>query len=346
MLEISISTLGNKLRSINVYNEVGTSILADLRAAISRSNPDDELLGLGDFNLYHPLWSTTYRHANRGISAAQPLLIIIEDFHLQLRTVPGSITHWWKDGDSTIDLTFSSEEVASRSKYCKRTSVDEKYIVEYVGYSEQERGTRRIDMALKAGNVNDLLRMHPNLRSNGVVLDRLIKQMLEALENLAYQGLFHRDVKPDNILYTPVNRNECIFQLADLGLANEQAWAKTQAGAPIFQAPEICYGGYHQTSKVDVWSLFVTLVAVTRPEEFEDKRLNGYGQILDLVGKAAKSRLSSIDSRERLWSNEHQRSIIFTPTGKVPVPAVAHSKLKPKKKNSSEFPRANVNHVS
>ncbi|KIW93973.1 uncharacterized protein Z519_05288 [Cladophialophora bantiana CBS 173.52] len=167
--------------------------------------------------------------------------------------------------------------------------------------------------------------------------------MREALGYLAYQGLFHRDVKPDNILYTPGNSNECIFQLADLGLANEQAWATTQADTPIFQAPEIWYGGYNQRSKVDVWSLFVTLVAVTRSEAFVDEKLNVYGQILELVGKAAKSRLSSIDSRERLWSNEHQRSIMFTPTGKVPVPAVAHSKLKP---DSSEFPRANVNHVS
>ncbi|KIW93974.1 uncharacterized protein Z519_05289 [Cladophialophora bantiana CBS 173.52] len=125
MLEMSNSTPGNKFRVINVSNDVGTSTLADLRAAIRRSNPDDELLVLGDFNLHHPLWSTTYRHGNRGISAAQPLLTIIEDFHFQLLTVPGTITHWWKGGDSTIDLTFGSEEVASRSEYCKRASVGE-----------------------------------------------------------------------------------------------------------------------------------------------------------------------------------------------------------------------------
>ena len=124
-LEITNPTLHNKLCIINVYNEVVTSTLSDLGEAIGRLDPDDELLVLGDFNLHHPLWSTTHRHANRGIPAAQPLLTIIEDFHLQLLTVPGTSTHRWKDGESTIDLTFASEDVASRTIYCKvDTSLD------------------------------------------------------------------------------------------------------------------------------------------------------------------------------------------------------------------------------
>ena len=119
MLEISNPTLGNKLRIINVYNEVGTDTLADLRDAVHGTNPEDELLVLGDFNLHHPLWSTTRRHTRRGIAAAQPLITMIEEFHLQLLTVPGTTTHRWKDGESTIDLTFGSEGVASRMIYCR-----------------------------------------------------------------------------------------------------------------------------------------------------------------------------------------------------------------------------------
>jgi hypothetical protein len=119
MLEISNPTLGNKLRIINVYNEIGTNTLADLRDAVHATNPEDELLVLGDFNLHHPLWSTTRRYAQRGIAAAQPLITMIEEFHLRLLTVPGTTTHRWKDGESTIDLTFGSEGVASRMIYCR-----------------------------------------------------------------------------------------------------------------------------------------------------------------------------------------------------------------------------------
>ena len=118
-LEITNPILHNKLRIVNVYNEVATDTLSDLGETIGRSGPHDELMVLGDFNLHHPLWSTTHRHANRGIVAAQPLLTIIEDFDLHLLTVPGTTTHRWKDGESTIDLTFASEDIASRAIHCK-----------------------------------------------------------------------------------------------------------------------------------------------------------------------------------------------------------------------------------
>jgi hypothetical protein len=50
--------------------EAGTSDISDLGEAIAKVNSYEELLLLGDFNLHHPLWSTTHRHASRGIPAA------------------------------------------------------------------------------------------------------------------------------------------------------------------------------------------------------------------------------------------------------------------------------------
>jgi hypothetical protein len=76
---------------------------------------NDELkTQLGDFNLHHPLWSTTRHLATNGITAAQPLLALIKDFRLQLITTPGTPTHRWKDGQSTIDLAFASADITSR----------------------------------------------------------------------------------------------------------------------------------------------------------------------------------------------------------------------------------------
>lgn len=119
IIALEITNSHNKLHIFNVYNEVTTETLSHLGEVISRTDPYDELMVLGDFNLHHPLWSTTHRHANHGISAVQPLLTIIEDFHLQLLTAPGATTHRWNGGESTIDLTFASEEVASRIVHCK-----------------------------------------------------------------------------------------------------------------------------------------------------------------------------------------------------------------------------------
>jgi hypothetical protein len=118
-LAIANPTRHNKLHIINIYNEVATDTLQNLEEAIKTLDPQDDLLVLGDFNLNHPLWSTRHRHANTGVRAAQPLLRIVENFHLQLLTVPGTVTHRWKDGESTIDLTFASEDLASRVIHCK-----------------------------------------------------------------------------------------------------------------------------------------------------------------------------------------------------------------------------------
>lgn len=119
LLKIANPSLHNKLCIFNVYNEVVTDILSDLEEAIGEIDSDHELIVLGDFNLHHPLWSIMHCHANRGIPAAQLLLIIIKDSNLQPLTVLGTPTHRWKDGEITIDLTFASVNVASRKIYCK-----------------------------------------------------------------------------------------------------------------------------------------------------------------------------------------------------------------------------------
>jgi hypothetical protein len=117
-LEIANPSQNNRIHIINVYNEVATNTLSNLREAIGKLGPGEELLVLGDFNLHHPLWSTR-RNTHRGILTAQPLLTIIEESQLQLITVPGTTTHRWNSGESTIDLTFASAALASRLIYCK-----------------------------------------------------------------------------------------------------------------------------------------------------------------------------------------------------------------------------------
>ena len=66
-----------------------------------------------------PLWSTRQGNAISRRGEAQPLLDIIEEYNLQLLTAHGATTHRWNGGESTIDLTFATEEIATRVHYCK-----------------------------------------------------------------------------------------------------------------------------------------------------------------------------------------------------------------------------------
>ncbi|KAH8878502.1 DNase I-like protein, partial [Thozetella sp. PMI_491] len=106
-LAICNPSSGRQLHIFNVYNEVGTDTLSTLADTLAALGPDSDVVVLGDFNLHHPLWSTTHRRASEGPSA-QPLLTVVEDAQLELLTVPGTPTHRWKDGESTIDLAFAT----------------------------------------------------------------------------------------------------------------------------------------------------------------------------------------------------------------------------------------------
>ena len=120
VLRITDRTSNNRLCIFNVYNETGTASLSDLRNGLeTHNNNDDSLMILGDFNLHHPLWSTRQGNAISRRGEAQPLLDIIEEYNLQLLTAHGATTHRWNGGESTIDLTFATEETATRMYYCK-----------------------------------------------------------------------------------------------------------------------------------------------------------------------------------------------------------------------------------
>ncbi|OAQ57795.2 reverse transcriptase [Pochonia chlamydosporia 170] len=109
---------GRNINIFNVYNEVTATTLTTLAEALAKLEPLTNTVVLGDFNLHHPLWSTTHRRPGHGPSSQQ-LITIIEDFQLELLTEPGTPTHRWKDGESTIDLTFASEDLTSHVTHCK-----------------------------------------------------------------------------------------------------------------------------------------------------------------------------------------------------------------------------------
>ena len=119
-------------------------------------------------------------------------------------------------------------------------------------------------MAHKDGSVEDLVGCRP--RPHNLAKDITV-QILRALVYLDSESLIHRDVKPANILYSEREDGRYQFYLADFGLSNWVDNSISCCGTPLFRAPEI-WKHEEQSSKVDVWSLFVTFLWVANTRGF------------------------------------------------------------------------------
>jgi len=160
------------------------------------------------------------------------------------------------------------------------------HVVDYIFSQGWERDEALICMGLKEGNFESLV-----TQACAPVQDlawTVFNHMLQALDFLSVNGIIHRDLKPANILYT-TNQAGYQFQLSDFGVSNFQSVAQTiKAGSPLFMAPEVFNGG-KQTSKADIWSLFVTIVWTLDSCGFRQQRHTRYDDIVQAVLLASNS---------------------------------------------------------
>ncbi|KAM4066441.1 kinase [Hirsutella rhossiliensis] len=159
-------------------------------------------------------------------------------------------------------------------------TLDHPHVIDFLGWGEIPGNPDgvRIFLPLRHGNFLDLISLLK--KPEEPFIFQVAFEMLSALDYLALRNLCHRDVKPANILCERKNDGTYIFQLSDFGLVDHQQLAQSVCGTSVFTAPEVLDGGglekSHQSPKMDVWSLFVTLAGIMTWTDFDQDKLDDF----------------------------------------------------------------------
>lgn len=107
------------------------------------------------------------------------------------------------------------------------------------------------------GELIDYITSKPTFNESDVA--DIINKLLCALDYCHSKNIAHRDVKPENIMYSS-NDDQAELKLIDFGLAKRSTDSlgyQTIVGAPYYVAPEVIEGEY--TKACDIWSTGVLL---------------------------------------------------------------------------------------
>lgn len=176
--------------------------------------------------------------------------------------------------------------------------------MEYIASQGWDAPEVELFMGLKDGTLESLIHSECSVPMTSLA-ETVLHHILQAIDCLATHGIIHRDVKPENILYTS-QQGKYHFQLGDFGLSNRQIIATTHSGTPLYMAPEMFLNG-EQTHKVDVWSLFVTIIWTLNTRGFREASngFKSYGDAQRMV-LSTISELASI--QEMAKANPEERA--------------------------------------
>lgn len=138
---------------------------------------------------------------------------------------------------------------------------------------------------MPGGSLGDMIAKNGRLPVDTAI--SYVSQTADALSVAHKQGVIHRDIKPDNILFN----EDGVPKLADLGIAKFLSDTQNSTltmkghilGTPAYMAPEQMMDSHHIDARADIYSLGVVLY-----EMLTGKKPNAGSTLMGLLTKAIK----------------------------------------------------------
>jgi serine/threonine protein kinase len=219
--------------------------------------------------------------------------------------------------DKMEDLQIREEDV--RREASTLGMLRHKNVIKYFGLVKTEDEMSLVMELASGGSMANLIAK----RANGLGVEtgevfEMLAQTADALDYIHSQGIIHRDIKPDNILFAhDEDTGPMYIKLADFGVAavlNTVAGSAlmSKVGTPVYLSPERGHDEVYG-ALADIWSLgvvlaeLVTLLRQTRGlwhqgPEVSERRANLLQQVArkdEVLGKIA-TELLHVDKNSRL----------------------------------------------
>src|SRR5215213_11709400 len=140
--------------------------------------------------------------------------------------------------------------------------IDHPGVVGVLGAGELPDGKPYIVMQYVNG-----MTLRSQIPSEGMALERaalILKQTGAALEHVHDKGIFHRDLKPDNIMLQTLKGDDELVKVVDFGIAKVKDSVvapstvdKVSVGTVVYMSPEQLRGGERITAASDIYSMGV-----------------------------------------------------------------------------------------
>ena len=150
-----------------------------------------------------------------------------------------------KEGIPQNQYKFIKSEVKILS------DLDHPNIVKYFGAFEDEFYIHILMEYLKGHELTKIIAIKKYMKFEERDMAKIIEQLLKALSFIHSKKIVHRDIKPDNILFSN-KRDYTTLKLIDFGLATTKK-DKKSVGTPSFMSPEMLNG--ESCPKSDIWAV-------------------------------------------------------------------------------------------